>query len=130
MATREQDPLSHLAALAHATEDLRPTDELTEAVLLAIEPPDDRLARIARETSDLAPSEDFVSSVMAKVGVGAASGARPAEPPWSSGVVRFGRFALIGAAAAAVLGLWLSRTAETGYDSAVLESVASIEVYE
>ncbi|MDC3954029.1 hypothetical protein [Polyangium jinanense] len=128
MVTREQDPFSHLAALAHATEDLRPTDELTEAVLLAIEPPNERLARIARETSDLAPSEDFASSVMAKVGAG--RGARPAEPPWSSGVVRFGRFALIGAAAAAVLGLWLSRTAETGYDSAVLESVASVEVYE
>ncbi|MDI1477956.1 hypothetical protein [Polyangium sp. y55x31] len=128
MATREQDPLSHLAALAHATEDLRPTDELTDAMLLAIVPPDERLARITRETSDLAPCEDFAASVMAKVG--ASRGARPAEPAWSSGVVRFGRFALLGAAAAAVLGLWLSRTAETGYDSAVLESVASVEVYE
>ena len=89
---------------------------------------DDRLARITKETSDLAPSEAFVSSVMGAIG--AASGARPGEPAWSSGVVRFGRFALIGAAAAAVLGLWLSRTAETGYDSVVLESVASVEVYE
>lgn len=128
MATREQDPLSHLAALAHATEDLRPTDELTEAVLLAIVPPDARLARIARDTSDLAPSDDFTASVMAKLGAG--KGARPAEPAWSSGVVRFGRFALLGAAAAAVLGLWLSRTAENRYDSAVLEAVAAVEVYE
>ncbi|TKD09423.1 hypothetical protein [Polyangium fumosum] len=128
MVEREQDPLSHLAALARATDDLRPTDDLTDAVLRAIVPPDDRLARITRDTSDLAPSDDFVPSVMSAIG--AARGARPAEPPWSSGVVRFGRFALVGAAAAAVLGLWLSRTAETGYDSAVLESVASVEVYE
>jgi len=128
MAEHERDPLSNLEALARATDDLRPTDELTEAVIAAIEAPDDQLARITKETSDLAPSDDFVASVMATIGE--TSGARRLEVPLSSGVVRFGRFALLGAAAAAALALWLSRTAENQYDSTVLETVAAVEVYE
>jgi hypothetical protein len=130
MAERERDPLPNLAALARATDDLRPTDELTEAVLASIEAPEDRLARITRETSELAPSEDFTASVMGAIGAPVSVSARPVDPAWSSGVVRFGRFALLGAAAAAALSLWVAQRAESVYDSAVLESVASVEVDE
>ncbi|MRG92128.1 hypothetical protein [Polyangium spumosum] len=128
MAEHDRDPLSNLEALARETDDLRPTDELTDALLRVIEAPDDRLARLTQETSDLAPSDDFAASVMAAIGE--TSGARRFELPWSSGVVRFGRLALVSAAAAAALALWLSQTAENRYDSTVLEAVAAVEVYE
>lgn len=124
MAERNRDALAELEALARATDDLSPTDELTEAVLGQIDPTAETLARAARETRDLAPSEDFTAAVMQRVG-GEAS-----EPGWADGVVRWARVALVGAAVAAASSLWLSSQAERVFDTAVLEGVAAVEVDE
>ena len=124
MAERNRDALAELETLARATDDLSPTDELTEAILGKIDPTAARLAKAARETEDLAPSADFTQAVMQRVS-GEAS-----EPGWSEGVLRWGRVALVGAAVAAGFSLLLSTHAESVFDTAVLEGVAVVEVDE
>jgi hypothetical protein len=125
MNDRKRDALAELTALARATDDLRPTAELTDAVLRAIDPADAALARAARLTADLAPTASFTDAVMRAAGV-----KKKAPPAWSEGVARWGRVALFGAAAAAAASVVLSTQAEHGFDSAVLEGVAFVEVDE
>lgn len=124
MTERNRDAMAELLALARATEDLRPADELTEAVMGAIDPATETLARAARHTEDLAPAEGFTSAVMRAVG-GEAS-----APAWPLGVIRWGRVVLAGAAAAAAACVLLASHAESVFDKAVLEGVATVEVDE
>ncbi|UQA63022.1 hypothetical protein [Polyangium aurulentum] len=124
MAERNRDALAELEALARATDDLSPTDELTEAVIGRIDPAAEALARAARGTEDLAPSAGFTTAVMRAVG------GEAREPSWSEGVNRWARVALLGAAAAAALSLWVSNHAESVFDTAILEGVAAVEVDE
>lgn len=131
MAAREKDPLALLETLSHDTTDLRPTNDFSDAVMAAIEnaSAENVLARAQRETANIAPTADFVDAVMQSVGQG--SGVRPRfDSGWHSGVSRFSRFALVGAAAAAAFCLWLSSQAESSFDAAILEGVAAIEVDE
>jgi hypothetical protein len=128
MAARERQPSVDIEALVRDTNDLRPTNDFSDAVMAAIgkTSAEDVLARAQRATDSIAPTDDFVTAVMQSMGQGSAR----AESGWQSGVTRFSRFALMGAAAAAALCLWLSSRAETSFDAAILEGVASIEVDE
>jgi len=123
MDAHERDPIADLEALARATDDLRPTDALVDALMQELDPLALELGRAAKETADLAPIDAFTAAVMSKI---APSG----EVAWPSSVVRWARVALLGAAAAAVLSLWFSSRAESAYDAAVLGSVAVVEVDE
>jgi hypothetical protein len=131
MARRERDPLANLEALARATDGLRPTNDFVDGVMATVEPASATavLAKTQRETANLAPSDDFIAAVMQSVGQGRHQRAIP-ESNWQSGVARFSRFALMSAAAAAAVSLWLSSQAQSSFDAAILEDVASIEVDE
>lgn len=124
MAKRETDPLSALEALGRATEGLEPSDAFSDALMASLEPETERLARLSRQTDGLDPGPSFTDEVLRRVG------SSPRENAWSDGVVRLARFALVGAAAAAAVCLVLSSQAERVFDSAVLESVAAVEVDE
>lgn len=128
MASKHQDPLSQLEALAKETEDLSPSDDFSSALLASIEAKAKAepatLSRLAEQTNSLAPSEGFSDAVMERI-----KGVRP-ENAWLEGVGRIGRFALLGAAAAAAISLFLASRAESGFDSTVLESIAVVEVGE
>ncbi len=131
MAAREQDPFDRLQSLTRGTDELCPTNDFSDAVMAAIHETsaENILEKARRETSALAPTDDFVASVMQSVGQG--SGFRPIqETEWNTRVVRFSRFALMGAAAAAAFCLWLSSQAETSYDATILGDVAALEVDE
>jgi hypothetical protein len=124
VAKRETDPLSALEALGRATENLEPSDAFSDALMASLEPSNARLERLARQTDSLDVGPSFTDEVMRSVTT------QPRETAWSEGVVRLARFALVGAAAAAAVCLFLSSQAERGYDSAVIESVAAVEVDE
>lgn len=131
MAAREQDPFDRLESLTRGTDELCPTDDFSDAIMAAIASTsaENILEKAQRETAELAPSDDFVASVMQSVGQG--SGTRfSQETEWNARVVRFSRFALMGAAAAAAFCLWLSSQAETSYDATILGDVAALEVDE
>lgn len=131
MAEHELDPHKSLERLAAATKDLRPSDDFADVVMAALQSPSAAqvLERAAMETASLEPSEDFTNAVMQSVGQGMA-GKTITEPSWQAGVVRFSRFALMGAAAAAALALYLSNVAQSSFDAAILSDVASLEVDE
>jgi len=131
MAAPEQHPLDNLESLARGTDELRPTPDFSDAVMAAIADTSAEriLEKAQRATATLAPSDDFVAAVMQSVGQGSRS--RPGhETEWNARVVRFSRFALLGAAAAAAFGLWLSSQAETRFDTTILGDVAALEVDE
>lgn len=128
MASKHSDPLSQLEELAKETADLRPTEDFASELLRSIEASDSRsnasLSRLAEQTESLAPSDAFAESVMDRV-----RSMRP-ESVMLDGIGRLGRFALLGAAAAAAISLLLASRAERGFDSTVLESIAVVEVGE
>ena len=124
MVEREYDALARLELLARATNDLRPTSEFTDAVMGEIDPASNVLVRAARLTEDLEPSADFTSTVMRGLE------AQMTEPVWSDGVVRWARFALVSAAAAAAVSLFISNYTERVLDSDILDGIASVEVDE
>jgi hypothetical protein len=128
MAAREKDPLLDLETLARDTEGLCPTNEFSAAVMAAIEKgsAENVLANAQRETANIAPTDDFVAAVMQSVEQGSRARSR-AETGWHAGIVRFSRFALMTAAAAAAFCLWLSNQAESSFDATILEGVASID---
>jgi len=131
MAAPEKDPFARLEALARDTDELRPTPDFSEAVMTALDPkPAASILEIAqRQTANLRPTDDFVAAVMQSVGQGRE--ARPVrESEWNARVMRFSRFALMGAAAAAAFCLWLSIQAESSFDATILEDVAALEVDE
>lgn len=131
MAAREQDSFDRLQSLTRGTDELCPTNDFSDAVMTAIASTsaENILDKARRETAELAPSDQFVASIMQSVGQG--SGARPSqETEWNARVVRFSRFALMGAAAAAAFCLWLSSQAESTYDATILGDVAALEVDE
>ncbi len=131
MAAREQDPFDRLESLTRGTDELCPTPDFSDAVMAAITSTsaDNIVEKARRETAELAPSDEFVASIMLSVGQG--SGAHPRqETDWNARVVRFSRFALMGAAAAAAFCLWLSSQAESSYDATILGDVAALEVDE
>jgi hypothetical protein len=131
MNAPEKELLDRLETLARDTDELRPTPDFSDAIMLAIEPKDaDAIVDKARNaTANLAPTDDFVSAVLQKVAQ--EQGLRQApENDWNARIVRFSRFALAGAAAAAVFCLWLSSQAQSHFDATVLEDVAALEVDE
>ncbi len=131
MAEHERDSHRNLEALAQATNDLRPTNDFVEAVMATLKEPSATgvLDKAARETASLEPSDDFVSAVMQSLGQGTA--VKPiTEPSWQASIVRVSRFALMGAAAAAALALYLSSEAQSSFDAVILSDVASLEVDE
>jgi hypothetical protein len=134
MAAPEQDPFARLETLARDTDELRPTNDFSDAVMAALETTSAAsiLEKAKRETAELAPTDDFVASVMQSVGTAGKQGRGPArgESDWNARVVRFSRFALMGAAAAAGFCLWLSIQAESRFDATILEDVAELEVDE
>lgn len=131
MDAPEKELLDRLETLARATDELHPTNDFSDAIMLAIEPKNaETIVANARDaTTNIAPTDDFVSSVMQKIehekGFRAAS-----DNDWNARVVRFSRFALVGAAAAAAFCLWLSSQAQSHFDATVLEDVAALEVDE
>lgn len=134
MAAREEKSLESLESLARGTDELCPTNDFTDAVMAAIDAaPTNSAASVLdkaqRETAEIKPTDDFVSAVMQNVGQG--SKVRPGQDPeWNARVVRFSRFALVTAAAAAAFSLWLSSQAESRFDATILEDVAAVEVGE
>lgn len=131
MAAPEQDPLARLEMLARDTEELRPTDAFSDAVMATLETTSAAsiLEKAQRETAKIAPADGFVTAVMQSVGQGSA--VRPSqESDWNARVVRFSRFALMGAAAAAGFCLWLSIQAESRFEATIIEDVAELEVDE
>src|SRR5262245_21513668 len=70
MADRdERDPLDRLRALGAATEELRPSAELDEAVMVAVSAQDDRLHRIESATRELDVAAPFADEVMSQLEV-------------------------------------------------------------
>lgn len=131
MAAREQESLDHLETLMRGTDELQPTDDFTDAVMAAIDATNASsiLEKAQRETAELSPTDDFVNAVMQKAEQG--RGVRPGQDTeWNARVLRFSRFALVGAAAAAAFCLWLSSQAESRFDATILEDVAALEVDE
>ncbi len=131
MAAHEQDPLDRLETLSRHTDEVAPANDFTDAVMANIESGSSSavLEDARRQTAELAPTDDFVSAVMQRVGQG--SGVRPRpRADWNDRVLRHSRFALVGAAAAAVFCLWLSSQAESRFDATILEDVAELEVDE
>jgi hypothetical protein len=131
MAPREQDPFDHLETLARGTDDLCPDNDFTAAVMANINKTsaESILEKAQRETAELAPTDDFVASVIHSVGQG--SRVLPSnDTEWNARIVRSSRFALMVAAAAAVVCLWLSSQAETSFDATILADVAALEVDE
>jgi len=120
----EHDPLKRLEALASATNDLRPTDDLTDATLAGLDPLDAKFTSLARQTDELSPSAGFTDAVMG----GLAPASR--EAGFSEGVVRWARLVLVGAAVAAAASVLISAQAERGFDSAILDGIAAVEVDE
>lgn len=131
MAARKQESLDCLETLARGTEDLRPADTFTDAVMATIEASSANsiVDNARRQTAKIEPSADFVAAVMQTVGQGSGVRLRP-ESDWNARIVRHSRFALMGAAAAAALCLWLSSQAESRFDAMILEDVAELEVDE
>lgn len=131
MDAPEKELLDRLETLARATEQLHPTNDFSEAIMLAIEPKNaDAIVDKARDaTANVAPTDDFVASVMQKIEHDSGLRSMP-ENDWNARVVRFSRFALAGAAAAAAFCLWLSSQAQSHFDATVLEDVAALEVDE
>lgn len=131
MAAPEQDPFARLDSLARSTDALRPTNDFSDAVMTAMEVNSAAgvLDKARRETVELVPTDDFVTAVMHSVGQGRGA-RRTSESEWNARVVRFSRFALMGAAAAAAFCLWLSIQAESSFDATILEDVAALEVDE
>lgn len=131
MDAPEKELLDRLETLARATDELHPTNDFSDAIMLAIEPKNaDAIVAKARDaTANVAPTDDFVSSVMQKIEQDTGLRAAP-ENDWNARVVRFSRFALVGAAAAAAFCLWLSSQAQSHFDATVLEDVAALEVDE
>ncbi|HRI63052.1 MAG TPA: hypothetical protein PK156_02410 [Polyangium sp.] len=131
MAAREKEDLDRLETLARGTEDLRPADEFTAALMAKIQ--DSSAASILenarRQTAELTPNDDFVAAVMHTVGQGSGLRLRP-ESDWNARIVRHSRFALMGAAVAAAFCLWLSSQAQSRFDATILEDVAELEVDE
>lgn len=131
MAAPEQDPFARLESLARSTDEMRPTNDFSDAVMKSME--SNSAARVMekaqRATAELVPTDDFVTAVMQSVGQGRGV-RRTAESEWNARVVRFSRFALMGAAAAAAFCLWLSIQAESSFDATILEDVAALEVDE
>lgn len=131
MDAPEKELLDRLETLARATEELHPTNDFSEAIMLAIEPKNaDAIVDKARDaTANVAPTDDFVASVMQKIEQDSGLRSMP-ENDWNTRIVRFSRFALAGAAAAAAFCLWLSSQAQSHFDATVLEDVAALEVDE
>jgi hypothetical protein len=131
MDAPEKELLDRLQTLARGTEDVRPTNDFSDAIMAAIEPKDadDIVEKARNTTAEIAPTDDFVASVMRNIEQTSGNRSIP-ENDWNAGILRFSRFALAGAAAAAVLCLWLSSQAESRFDATILEDVAALEVDE
>ena len=131
MAAHELDPLDRLETLSRATEDLRPANDFTDAVMAAVENGSSSIVieHARRQTQELCPTDDFVSAVMQRAGQDSGVRHRP-QSDWNERVLRHSRSALFAAAAAAVFCVWLSSQAESRFDATILEDVAQLEVDE
>jgi len=131
MNAPEKELLDRLETLARDTDEVRPTPDFSDAIMAAIEPKnaDATIDKARKATANLAPTDDFVTAVLQKIERDQGLGQAP-ENDWNARIVRFSRFALAGAAAAAIFCLWLSSQAQSHFDATVLEDVAAFEVDE